>query len=524
MLPRTHEPGVGALKVWAFLALQTSTTSALSIADQKTIRVRSVLGIDWSPAPSPENGPPLSASALRDKSLLPAEIGGIVGAYLFSLCLVALFLVTCGRKARQRAQAPPRVVDVEMLVAQNKGGILSTTIAFDPSPITPALTSARNFSWPHPEKDEANPYVFPIVDRSPITPPGASPYVDHRVVQADTEMAARDLEDIYAHVMEQEDAKAKGISPKDLPSPVQSPRSMPSPAPQRGGLSEKTARRPSNITVDENKSTKSRASSIMSALSPRRSKPKPMQISSPLATPSSLKFGQDVHDSDREPLSPKYYKPPPPVPTDQEPYQHHSRQSSLAPASPTRSIAEQLAPYGPGGPGNGRHRQMPSQGSVQSLQEPASALTTHSMAPLYPPTQRTSPKPVPKPLHPIPTASNPPSTNASTRTLPFRAYESQSSLKSPTFRPQPTKTTVLERSGPQHGGPQTAGLKTPWSAGATPYSPFYQPFTPMIPVTPRLVTKQDRKMMKKMEKKEGIRQGPAQELIKSEEDLWDSGY
>jgi hypothetical protein len=42
----------------------------------------------------------------------------------------------------------------------------------------------------------------------------------------------------------------------------------------------------------------------------------------------------------------------------------------------------------------------------------------------------------------------------------------------------------------------------------------------MIPVTPRLITKEDRKIMKKQEKK----MGPVQELIKSEDDLWDSGY
>jgi hypothetical protein len=89
---------------------------------------------------------------------------------------------------------------------------------------------------------------------------------------------------------------------------------------------------------------------------------------------------------------------------------------------------------------------------------------------------------------------------------------------SPSFAPS-TKTTVLERNSPVGGaGPQTGGLRTPWSAGAVPYSP-YQPFTPIMPITPRLVTKEERKMMKKREGRT-----PVLEMIKSEDELWDSAY
>jgi hypothetical protein len=41
----------------------------------------------------------------------------------------------------------------------------------------------------------------------------------------------------------------------------------------------------------------------------------------------------------------------------------------------------------------------------------------------------------------------------------------------------------------------------------------------MMPITPRLVTKEDRKKMKKM----GGR-SPAMELVRSDDELWDSGY
>jgi hypothetical protein len=41
----------------------------------------------------------------------------------------------------------------------------------------------------------------------------------------------------------------------------------------------------------------------------------------------------------------------------------------------------------------------------------------------------------------------------------------------------------------------------------------------MMPITPRLVTKEDRKAAKKKQGKV-----PVTELIKSEDELWDSGY
>ncbi|CAG8974522.1 hypothetical protein HYALB_00009057 [Hymenoscyphus albidus] len=495
-MQKGHDPvSIKALQVFLFTSLICSfVTSAISIPIKIQIRA---LGIDLSPAPSPENGPPFSAGATRDRSLLPAQIGGIIGAYLFSVCIIGLALIFCGRKARRALQQPGIVLDVEMVQPHKQ-------LSIDPSPISPTRGpgSPRNFSWPSPEKDERNPYVFPPVNRSPITPPGTDPYVDSRVVQQDRDMAARNLEDIYAHVMEQEEAKAAGLSPKEMPppAPLQRPGSIPAPAPQKG------SRRPSAITIDGNKSTRSRASSILSVLkSPRRKQNRPLQISSPLPTPMSATFPRDG-GSDTEPLSPKYYKPPPPIPTDQVPYTDSRNTSNITPTSPTRSIAEQMAPYGPGGSGNSRHRQYPSQASAHSY-DPGSASTTTSQTPLNPPPTK---KAIP---HPIPTASNP--TNAHTRALPFRQFEP--ALQSPSFKPA-TKTTVLERKGPQHSGPMTGGLRTaPWSPGAVPYSPFYQPMTPMIPVTPTLVTRQDRKMMKKQQKK-----APVQELVS--DDMWDSGY
>jgi len=113
-----------------------------------------------------------------------------------------------------------------------------------------------------------------------------------------------------------------------------------------------------------------------------------------------------------------------------------------------------------------------------------------------------------------PAPSQPPSNNGSTRTLPFRAYDPPAGLSSPSFS-QTTKTTVLERKPPAL---QSPGLRTPWTAGAVPYSP-YQPQTPLTPYTPTLVTKQERKMRKKLEGR-----APVLEMIKGEDEMWDSGY
>ncbi|KAH6678551.1 hypothetical protein B0J14DRAFT_583003 [Halenospora varia] len=495
------------IKAYGILLLSWATTTSAIVQQQR----RSVLGIDWSPAPSPENGPPASRNASRNKALLPYQVSGIVGAYLIWVIITGILLLVIGRRLRRKLELPKITLDLEMVAPQNKPYNINTT------PLSPSAnpSSPRNFSWPSPEKDSRNPYIFPSTNVSPITPTGIEdPHVDTRIAEADREMAQRDLEDIYAHVMEHEDMKAAGMSPKEMP-PAQFPMAAPMPAssPQRGNTPPKKTEkhRPGNINLDESKSIKSRASSIMSVLKSPRSKKsiRSIQISSPLPTPMSGTFPKDNAASDEEPLSPKYYyKPPPPVPTDQVPYNHSRNNSSIAPRSPTKSIAEQLAPYGPGGPGNAMHRANPSQTSTNTM-DPVSAT---SQTPLYSPPPR---QPSRGNTHPHPIASNPPSTNASQRTLPFRAFDPP--LASPSFKPT-TKTTVLERTTPANSGPLTSGLKTPWSAGAVPYSP-YQPFTPMVPITPRLVTREDRKAIKKAQKRH-----PVTELVSDDDDMWDSGY
>jgi hypothetical protein len=62
-------------------------------------------------------------------------------------------------------------------------------------------------------------------------------------------------------------------------------------------------------------------------------------------------------------------------------------------------------------------------------------------------------------------------------------------------------------------GPPTAGLPTP-------YSPYF-PQTPMTPVTPGLRSREQRKAQEKEERRKAL---GAEDLVKSDEDLWREGY
>lgn len=450
-------------------------------------RTGSVIKGREQPAPPPPT-PPLSAA-------LPA-IGGIFGAYVFLVILLCTTLFLAGRRLRRVHEEAAKLRDVEMLTT------FPTNSQYYPSPIS-ALSggqTAKNFSLPSPEKNEPHPYIFPTQNASPISPPDSA--VDAKTLEVDKQHLEQGLADLYAHVMEQEEAKSRGQNIADMPKPYPPP----SISPQRGKASSSSKRRlekPNPINLKAPETSHSRSSSLISSIkSPKRKGVRGMKISSPIPTPLSATFPAH-YASDEEPLTPRHYHhpPPPPLPKDTpymrnqesftgQPYMSHSRNTSSvntahnpSPVSPTLSIAEQM--------------------STLSMHP---APNNRSIATSRPPNLM-----IPGPVvnaHPVNTntASNP------SRQLPFRAYDPPPGLSSPSFS-QSTKTTVLERTTPL-----SPGLKTPWTAGAVPYTP-YQPFTPLVPVTPRLVTREDRKAMKRMEPK-----SPVMEMVASEEELWDGGY
>ncbi|PQE23361.1 hypothetical protein CJF32_00009449 [Rutstroemia sp. NJR-2017a WRK4] len=522
--------------------LQKTGHKARAISNSNVPR-SNPLGLDYSPAPPPDKGPALSAHASRNKDLLPAQIGGIVGAYLLSLCIVGIVLLILGRRLRKQVELEAKSLEVELVASTFQGVYAGST---GPTPVSPS--NLRNYSWPSPDRKQAiyefpppaNPdpaaFVFPprqdIEAAAPYVYPThnsvyshqSNPSIDTKVVEADREMLARDLEDIYAHVMEQEEAKAAGVDVRSMPPPKIPNAQPPASAPQ----SKNGKHKPADINInDDSKSTKthSRASSILSSFtsprspkSPRKKGIRGLRISSPIATPNTGVFSH----SDEEPLTPRSYvhRAPPPVPKNQGPY---TQSQSYEAESPTRSIAETLSTVSPTSP------QLPN--SSQSGKSPLPALNTrnlnislrseknsaspHSVTQPQPPHSKPNPKPLD--LSPI-SQSSTLHTNPTTRTLPFRQQFQSTPLASPSF--SQTKTTILERLPPSHrNGPQTAGLRTPFSGGAVPYSP-YQPFTPMMPITPRLITKEDRKRMKRMQGPKT----PVVEMVGDEEDVWDSAY
>lgn len=505
--PRSSLLFASLVLLWPFFNHASAAPSVVERRDNNP------LGIDWGPAPPPEDGPPLSAGALRDPAYLPAQIGGIVGSYALSLVLVATVLLVLSKKRREALTAGDDEIDFVERKPQPRVSYIPVG-----SPRSIPRSPVRNFSYPSPDKAEFHPYVFPS-PTSTTTAPGIDRSVDQRVVAADRDMAQQQLEDIYKHVMEQEEAKANGIKLEGTPAPTGSLRA--STSDKSSTLSKKERNKPAELKLgDGSKSekTQSRASSILSALrSPRKKGVKGISISSPIMTPMSGTFPRQ-ESQEMNTIPPRHYTPaaPPPVPTNQVPF-GTGRNPSGAPLTPelspesTQSIDERIGSQLP----QTRDGHSRKTSNAATVEEPSSATTNSSQAQLV--GLPTSPKPgvtrFPSlPASPKPGATfqraDPPSAVRTGGTLPLRAYEP--AMASPSATSQQTKQTVFERLGPL--SPMSA--RTPYTGAAVPYSP-YQPYTPCVPITPSLVTKADRKRMKKLEPKT-----PTMEMVKSSDDIW----
>lgn len=499
------------------------------------------LNIQWGPAPSPEDGPPASANAARDPAYLPYQIGAIVGSYGVSLVLVAVLLLVLSKKRREALSAGDNEVDFDEPKSSPRSPRLTLEVPNSPRSIP--RSPVRNFSYPSPEDYQnpelpspQTPYVAPT-PTSTLHAPGVDSSVDQRIVQKDKKMAQTQLEEMYKYVMEQEEAKAQGITLQG--SPVLSSNSQ-FPPPNNGNFGKPTLKKekhkPANLNLSEGKPEKqSRASSIFSALrSPKKNKHvKGISISSPIMTPMTGTFpGAKQESQEMNAIPPRQYAPPPPppVPTNQVPYGVHQENGQVSPITPdhspesTQSIDERIGGQIPIG-----HFRKPSAApstSAASDVDPNSATTERSTAPLIGLPQ--SPKPgarfptlpaSPRPGATFPSLPSSPQPGATFRSkapsavrtggaLPLRAYEP--ALGSPSMASQTTKQTVFTRRGPL----SPSGARTPATGMAVPYSP-YQPFTPIVPMTPSLVTKADRKRMKKLEPKT-----PTLEMVKSDDDIW----
>lgn len=490
-------------------------------------------------------------TASADTSYLPAQIGGIVGSYAISLVLVATALLLLSKRRRERLNNGEN--ETEFLANVDKPQVVEEQppLPFFPDPPlsprsiprSPVVLNINTNLGPAPDH---NAYVTPASPTSTTRSPlGIDPTVDQRVVTADRIMAQSQLEDMYKYVMEHDEAKRNGTTPPPIPALSGDNRSSgghPGAGPSRPSTSggaqpvsilKKERARPSqlNLAAPEEEKRQSKASSLFAALRSPKKKSKGVSISSPIMTPMSGTFPRESRELNTIP--PRQYAPapPPPIPTDQVSFRRPSKSSNFVPATPddspvgTMSIDERLGR-------EAAHSRMNSAApsAAPTEPEPVSAESEHSQAPLVglpqspkpgvnrfptlpasPRASRFSPPPS-LPLTPRAGSFSRPNAPSAVRTggtLPLRAY-AESSLASPTSSSIQTKQTVFERSDPL--SPKDG--RTPFTGAALPYSP-YQPFTPCVPVTPSLVTKADRKRMRRLEPKT-----PTLQMVQSSEDMW----
>ncbi|KAK6435261.1 hypothetical protein LTR95_008552 [Oleoguttula sp. CCFEE 5521] len=522
------------------------------------------IDIDRSPAPSPEDGPPFSAHASRDRSLLPYQITGIAASYLGTLLILAVFLLTIGRRMRRRA------LNVGFV---NRGTemVKPLSTAFDPSPISPV--SVRTLPWRSPKgkkKSVRSPNGSMRSGLSNTVSPGIQSVAsfDSNVVEADRARRQEEMEKLYAAVMAQDEQKGQSsnvqeqyggpppqysrprptrlltdapalrhLQPENSQYPISplspmSPRSpiraiyppdttMP-PLPQ-GPTSPIRAEYPTtpltpvfpraNQTSDlplRDRATSVGSSRTYASASSGSGNPKKLRksmrhlkISSPMIRPDI----DDNSDGARTPLSPRFYTDPgiPPEP----------------PTSRTTDTVDSQAypPTTPGTPWQYEERV----DEVRDLplahpQRPVPAQTAAAAqsagyqysTPAQALTDHAS-------LRPDPTRPGPSRTPP--RTLPFRSQPQQF----PPISAGPTKTTFLEVTRNQRfgnglgtGGVRTAGL-------ATPYSP-YMPFTPLTPVTPRLTTRAERRARQREERDLRGAAIAEEDEVKEDGEMWGDGY
>lgn len=501
---------------------------------------------------------PARIAAQRERQYLPAQIGGILGSYAFSLIVVAACLLLLAKKRREHltaGEADPEDVPYPFQLPLGYGaqaGVAPEQYQNFPYPVDAPKTPSANYSYPiSPRGNAPGPYIVPPpLSTSTL---GVNQSVDQRIVAFDRAMAQDQLEEMYKYVMEQDAAKQAGVKLDRPPSPL-SPAAATLPKhdsmlSQPRSILKKPRNKPANLDLERGEEkSQSRASSFLSALkSPRKSKSmKAISISSPIMTPMSGTFPRHQESQEMSAIPPRHYQPsaPPPVPSGPLPYHIDSRRPShAAPVTPpddlspesTMSIDERLERMSRG------HSRSVS--LARSEIEPESAATERSFTPLVGlpsspkpgvnrfPALPASPRPgasfassTPRastfPASPAPgstfvltpkpgssfSRSNAPSAIRTGGGLPLRAYEP--ALVSPSA--QNTKQTTFERAPLSPGG----GLNTPWTGAPQPYTP-YQPFSPVIPMTPSLVTKADRKRMKQLMPKT-----PTVEMVRNEDEIW----
>lgn len=493
----------------------------------------------WNdPAPSPEDGPPFSANASRDRSLLPYQIIGIVGAYIGSVLIIGTLLLTVGRRSRKRAQT--------MSTARQQEMIKPMIRQYDPSPVSPA----SNRSW-YKLRGKKSATSSIRSGASNARSPGMDSVVsfDTNVIEADRARRQQEMERLYAAVMIQDDRKAQA-SNAELPAAAppeysngRPPRlitdapglrhlqGQPSPATPKSpirAIYPPTASMPagpmsptSPIKADYpnysyQQPQRVHGGDIESGMAPKklRKSLRNIKISAPMVK-------DDNSDGARTPLSPRSYTDP-----------------GIPPEPPTAgtAVTTESDYYSPETPHTGRSWHRGEEEDMDEIRDLPQAAPQRASAHVY--NNQAQALTNAASTRPDPTK---PANATGTGALPFREmnrqYAAQSAQQAAAFPLSPgywnSATSPSARSpGYLHSaGPVRTQFVDarrdrlgpgPRTGQATPYSP-YMPYTPVTPVTPHLTSRAERKQRQREERVEmGV--VTEEEAVKDEGELWSSGY
>lgn len=424
--------------------------------------------------------------------------------------------------------------------------------SFDPSPISPArsqniygTTPESNMdmksNWPSPNKSvrtsgwgsisKGHKKQAPSIQSSVIT-------FDESVIEDDKERNQREMERLYAAVMDHDEKKS--MSTVNLPGHEQSqnppelqhlrsapqksypPTSFPesrsdtmTPA-RTSTKSPRTSSRPTPLSFHSRNSSRSSLGSFHKKRGVRN-----LTISPPMGSPELRPDYNDAY-GDAEPLTPRtYVDPGPPPPTPPQQRAMNSRDEVMA--------ATRLSPQSARFPEPAlRTPRSPAFPGVQPIPESRPVLPTiESGKPTSPRdlTKKRTPAPLSLRTQAIagsysqstsPREQQPPQHHHPLRSAPLPLRQNHPTNYNHDRPPSMIKATVLERKVPTHG------LRTPATGvPMTPYSP-YMPFTPLTPMTPsRLVTRDERK---RREKKEGRRVATIDDVVEEDADMWGEAY
>lgn len=495
------------------------------------------INIDESPAPLPQDGPPFSAHASRDRALLPGQICGIVGAYLGSVFLVGGLLLTIGRRLRRQALAVHRNPPLEMV---------KPVMAYGVSPASPG--SQRSWYSPRKLKKKSSGPGSVRSDTN-LGSPGleSNASFDPNVLEADRAAREQELENLYAAALAEEATKSdvnvmsEEETLEDVASPMRGPRRPPRLL--------TTALSAAHLQLPSPTSPASTRSPVRAIYPPDS----PYRHSSTPASPIRAEYPIS-------PLTPRYPSSPGQHSSSGNPNHHLSHSSSLRSQTSgghgkrfrktLRSL--HISNPIPISPGNSSDQEARTPLTPRYYTDPGAPPSppTRSEAPTTPATHKSSiyeeqpagsesidrirdlPMVAPQrksdyQYHSVPQAGQAlvgtiPENGISTPTLgalPFRSLSNQQQLHlqpgSARALPSPglnTKVTYLER--------RRDLLNPPRTGAATPYSP-YMPFTPVTPVTPHLMSRAERRQ----QQREAGRRAPAEEdRVIEEDEMWGSGY